>query len=140
MDSLIAIFIPPLVTDPGAVAAEIRAAAGAISKPVVANFLGTQGLAAQLAPVPSFTFPEAAAIALAHVARYGEWLRTPVGVAEAVPEDIRLQLRAIVDRAHAEGKGWLSPSDCATAPDGGRYPRAAIADRRHRGPGRGRRP
>jgi acetate---CoA ligase (ADP-forming) len=112
VDSLIAIFIPPLVTDPGAVAAAIRAAAGTISKPIVANFLGTQGLAAQLAPVPSFTFPEAAAIALAHVARYGEWLRAPVGVAALLPEDIRSQLRPIVDRARAEGHGWLSPSDC----------------------------
>jgi acetate---CoA ligase (ADP-forming) len=112
VDSLIAIFIPPLVTEPGAVAAAIRAAAGVIAKPVVANFLGTQGLGPALAPVPSFTFPEAAAIALAHVARYGEWLRTPVTVPESLPEEVRSQVRPIIEHARAEGQEWLSPSDC----------------------------
>ena len=112
VDSIIAIFIPPLATEPGAVAGAIRTAAGAIGKPIVANFLGTQGLAPQLAPVPSFTFPEAAAIALAHVARYGEWLRTPVPAAEPLPEDLRSPVRRIVEEARAAGKSWLSSSEC----------------------------
>src|SRR6185436_7907629 len=53
VDSIIAIFIPPLVTEAAAVADAIREAAAHVSKPVLASFLGTQGLQPQLAPVPS---------------------------------------------------------------------------------------
>ncbi len=109
VDSVIAIFIPPLVTEPDAVAAAIRAAAASISKPVIATFLGTQGVRPQLAPVPSFAFPEAAAAALAHVARYGEWLRRPIVTAEPLPEDLRVRVRRVVEDACAAGEGWLSP-------------------------------
>jgi acetate---CoA ligase (ADP-forming) len=112
VDSVIAIFIPPLVTEPDAVAAAIRGAAAQTSKPVLATFLGTQGLAPQLAPVPSFAFPESAAIALAHVTRYGEWLRQPVQAPDVLPDDLRTPVRSIVERLRAEGKSWLSPLEC----------------------------
>jgi acyl-CoA synthetase (NDP forming) len=109
---VIAIFIPPLVTDPDAVAAAIRGAASNISKPIVATFLGTQGVRPQLAPVPSFAFPEAAAAALGHVTRYGEWLRRPVVSPEPMPEEIRARVRAAVQEVCGQGEGWLSPSEC----------------------------
>jgi acetate---CoA ligase (ADP-forming) len=112
IDSILAIFIPPLVTDPDAVAAEIRGAAATISKPIVASFLGTQGVRPQLAPVPSFAFPEAAACALAHVTRYGEWLRRPIVAGEPMPEEIRVRVRGLMQDACAKGEGWLPPSDC----------------------------
>jgi acetyl coenzyme A synthetase (ADP forming)-like protein len=112
VDSIIAIFIPPLVTEPDAVAAAIRGAAAKLSKPVIATFLGTQGVRPQLAPVPSFVFPEAAAAALAHVTRYGEWLRRPPVAAEPMPEDAGARVRAVVDALVAKGEGWISPSDC----------------------------
>jgi acyl-CoA synthetase (NDP forming) len=112
VDSVMAIFIPPLVTDAVAVASAIRGAAARMSKPIVATFLGTQGLGPQLAPVPSFAFPEAAAAALAHVTRYGEWLRKPVHAADPLSDDTRAALRAIVDRVRGSGDGWLSPQDC----------------------------
>ena len=112
VDSVIAIFIPPLVTEPGAVAAAIRGAAARMSKPILASFLGTQGLQPQLFPVPSFAFPEAAAAALALVTRYGEWLRRPVQTPEPLDESTRTRTCAIVERARAEGRGWLSPQDC----------------------------
>ena len=112
VDSVIAIFIPPLVTEPGAVAAAIRGAAARMSKPILASFLGTQGLQPQLFPVPSFAFPEAAAAALALVTRYGEWLRRPVQTFEPLDESTRTRTRAIVERARAEGRSWLSPQDC----------------------------
>jgi acyl-CoA synthetase (NDP forming) len=112
VDSVLAIFIPPLVTDPDAVAAEIRGAASRITKPIVATFLGTQGVRPQLAPVPSFAFPEAAAGALAHVARYGEWLRRPAVNPEPMAEEIRAQVRGTIQDLVAEGDRWLSPSEC----------------------------
>ena len=112
IDSVIAIFIPPLVTEPAAVAAAIRGAAGRMSKPMVATFLGTQGLGPQLAPVPSFAFPEAAATALAHVTRYGAWLRREVAPAAPLPEELRRNVRAVIERARAAGRAWLSPGEC----------------------------
>jgi acetyl coenzyme A synthetase (ADP forming)-like protein len=112
VDSIIAIFIPPLVADADAVAGAIREAAARMSKPVLASFLGTQGLRPQLAPVPSFAFPEAAATALAHVTRYGEWLRRPVHAASALPDDARANVRLLIEPARAAGGGWLSPSEC----------------------------
>jgi acetyl coenzyme A synthetase (ADP forming)-like protein len=122
VDSVIAIFIPPLVTEPEAVAAAIRGAAAQISKPVVATFLGTHGLGPQLAPVPSFAFPESAAIALAHVTRYGEWLRQPVHAPDALPEDLRAPVRSLVERARANGRGWLSPTECESLLDAAGVP------------------
>ena len=114
IDSLITIFIPPLVTEPEAVAAAIRGAAQKIAKPMLATFLGTQGLGPQLAPVPAFAFPEAAATALAHVTRYGEWLRKPVHAAEPLREDVRQAVRAFVDATATEHDRWLTPSECET--------------------------
>jgi acetyl coenzyme A synthetase (ADP forming)-like protein len=112
VDSVIAIFIPPLVTEPEAVAAAIRRAAAKMSKPILASFLGTQGLQPQLFPVPSFAFPESAAAALALVTRYGEWLRRPVQNPEPLEDTLRTRTRAIVERARAEGRGWLAPDEC----------------------------
>jgi acetyl coenzyme A synthetase (ADP forming)-like protein len=112
VDSIIAIFIPPLVTEPDAVAEAIRGAAANVSKPMIATFLGTHGVRPQLAPVPSFAFPEAAAAALAHVARYGEWLRKPSVSPEPMPEDVRTRLRAVVDQLVGSGEGWISPKEC----------------------------
>ncbi len=114
VDSLIAIFIPPLVTEPEAVAAAIRSAAAQIPKPMLATFLGTAGLPPQLAPVPAFAFPEAAATALAHVTRYGAWLRKPVNVAEPLPEDVRVKVRAFIEKAATPHDRWLTPFEAET--------------------------
>jgi acyl-CoA synthetase (NDP forming) len=112
VDSIIAIFIPPLVTEAAAVAEAIREAAAHVSKPVLASFLGTQGLQPQLAPVPSFAFPESAAVALAHVTRYGEWLRKPVAAVTLLDNDAAGKVRTIVESAMAAGEEWLSPQEC----------------------------
>jgi acetyl coenzyme A synthetase (ADP forming)-like protein len=112
IDSLIAIFIPPLVTEPEAVASAIRGAALQISKPMLATFLGTQGLRPQLAPVPSFAFPEAAATALAHVTRYGEWLRAPLHCAEPLPDEVRTAVRTVIETTTSEEDRWLAPAEC----------------------------
>lgn len=110
IDSLIVIFIPPLVTDPEAVAAAIvEGAKDAGGKPVLANFMSAKGAPAILASIPSYVFPEAAASALAKVTAYADWRRRPSGAVPAF-EDIRVDdARAIVERALARGGGWLSP-------------------------------
>ena len=112
VDSVLAIFIPPLVTQPEAVATAIRRVSQTTSKPILASFLGIGGLQPQLSPVPSFAFPESAAAALALVTRYGEWLRAPVQNPEPLEESLRTRVRAVVDAALAEGRGWLPPQDC----------------------------
>ena len=122
VDSIIAIFIPPLVTEPAAVAEAIRNAGSCMSKPLVASFLGAQGLRPQLAPVPSFAFPESAAIALAHVTRYGEWLRRPILAAENLSPETTASVRAIVEAAMADGRIWLTPGECETLLDAADVP------------------
>jgi acyl-CoA synthetase (NDP forming) len=122
VDSIIAIFIPPLVTEPAAVADAIRNAGSCMSKPLVASFLGAQGLRPQLAPVPSFAFPESAAIALAHVTRYGEWLRRPILAAENLSPETTASVRAIVEAAMADGRIWLTPGECETLLDAADVP------------------
>ncbi len=110
VDSLIVIFIPPLLTNPEDVAAAIvEGAREAGKKPVLANFMSAKGVPEILSNIPSYIFPEAAAFALAKVTTYGEWRSRPLG---AVPTfaDIRVDdARAVVEQALSRGGGWLSP-------------------------------
>lgn len=110
VDSLIVIFIPPLITDPEAVAAAIvEGTRNANGKPVLANFMSAKGTPEILSSIPSYEFPESAASALAKVTTYGEWRRKPSGTVPTF-NDIRAgDAKAIVDQSLARGGGWLSP-------------------------------
>ena len=86
VDSLLVIFVPPLVTEAPAVANAVRNALAttpeAKDKTILACFLGTRGVPESLATlqagkVPSYMFPEAAAIALSRAVDYGTWRRAP---------------------------------------------------------------
>ncbi|MDO8678208.1 MAG: acetate--CoA ligase family protein [Acidobacteriota bacterium] len=109
VDSVLVIFIPPLMTDTDKVAEAIAAAASAASgKPVCGIFMRSDAAPTALAAVPCYSFPEPAAIAMARVAAYAEWRRQPEGV---VPElrDLQPRLaRRIVESALQRGGGWLS--------------------------------
>ncbi len=110
VDSVLAIFIPPLVAQAEAVAAAIATAARGSSKPVLATFFGAAGVPASLAPVPCYVFPESAAAALARVVSYAHWRNRPADVVRAQALDIDgAVVRAIVDRATGTGGGWLDP-------------------------------
>ena len=110
VDSLIVIFIPPLVTDPNAVAAAIAAAVeGTHEKPVLGVFMRSEGAPAALAPIPSYAFPESAALALARVTAYGEWRSKPVVAIPALDGFDRDGIRRIVDDVLRRGPGWASP-------------------------------
>ena len=110
VDSILTIFIPPLVTNPDAVATAIAAeAVGAGGKPVAGIFMRSEGAPPGLAPIPCFAFPESAAIALSRVTAYGEWRQKPVG-AIPVLQDLRShEARALVDSVLQRGGGWLTP-------------------------------
>ncbi len=109
IDAVLAIFVPPIVTDPTAVADAIREGAAGTDKPVVTCFLGKHGVPEALRSlragnIPSYAFPESAAIALAHAARYAQWLKRPAGQCRELPAEALAQVRAVVQSAQSE---WL---------------------------------
>ncbi len=113
VDSIITIFIPPLVTAAEDVARAIRTAAAGTTKPIIASFMGSHGVLPALAPVPSYAFPESAAVALAAVTRYGEWRRQPVAEIVPMSEARRSAVRGHIDRALVNGHGWQTPAECS---------------------------
>jgi acetate---CoA ligase (ADP-forming) len=111
IDSVLAIFIPPLVTETGAVAEAIRQAAqGSPGKPIAGIFMRAEGAPPALAPVPCYAFPESAAKALARVTRYGSWRAKPADHAPAFDMPVE-ELRAPVVEALSRGGGWLTPME-----------------------------
>jgi acyl-CoA synthetase (NDP forming) len=112
VDSVLIIFIPPLVTESGAVAAAIAAGAtDSGGKPMAGIFMRAEGAPPGLAPIPCYGFPESAAIALARVAAYGEWRQRPLGTVPHLP-DLRPDLaRSLVEAALTRGDGWLTPDE-----------------------------
>ena len=110
VDSLLVIFIPPLVTSSEAVASAIVSGArGAAGTPVLASFTSAHGTPPALGQVPCYVFPESAALALARVVSYGAWLRTPAGVLPDLPGVDAAQARAVVKRAELSAGGWMAP-------------------------------
>lgn len=114
VDSVITIFIPPIVTSADDVAAAIADSAKASDKPVLATFFGAAGVPPALAPVPCYTFPEAAAGALAHVVEYARWRAKPIGQVPTFADIDHATARAIVDARRKTGGGWLDPLATAT--------------------------
>lgn len=114
VDSVLALFIPPLVLSREAVvAALLRAGESAPGKTLVASFDGTEGVlrgaGAQDLAVPSYTFPEAAAAALGRATSYGTWRRQTAGVVRK-PAGISVdRVRAVAERA------GIGPADAARA-------------------------
>jgi acetyl coenzyme A synthetase (ADP forming)-like protein len=114
-DAVLVIFIPPLVTRGEDVARAVRRAVDAhAGKPVLAIFMSSQSSTPLLAPIPCFAFPEAASVALARAAAYGEWRRQPEPRPREFADLNGTAARAIVDRRIAGGGGWLD-ADAATA-------------------------
>jgi acetyl coenzyme A synthetase (ADP forming)-like protein len=116
VDAVVAIYVPPLVTSPEDVAAAIARGAGKLPahKPIATVFMSSNGTPELLSrgprgPLPSYTFPENAALALAAAVRYGAWRRRPVGRPFKVGPEEEQQVRAVVRAwvsAHPE-KSWL---------------------------------
>lgn len=109
VDSVLVIFIPPLVTDADDVAAAIAHAADAGSgKPVTGVFMRSEDAPDALAKIPCFAFPEPAAIAMSRVAAYGEWRRQPNGSVPPLPGLQPALARLVVEHALERGGGWLT--------------------------------
>ena len=114
VDSVLVIFIPPLVTNPDEAAGAIASAAAGAPKPVIASFMGARGAPRALAGVPSYRFPEAAVTALARATEYGAWRRRPAGDCHWPQGIQRDAMRLVIDGATTRGDGWLTPSEAQT--------------------------
>ena len=114
VDSVIALFVPPVVAGAEDVAAAIRRAVEREkrTKPVLAVVISADGMPHALldssSPVAPFEYPESAARALGAVVQRAEWLRRPAGT---FPELDGIDSRAghrVVEQASGE---WLTPGE-----------------------------
>ncbi len=123
VDVALVTFTPPVLARADEVAQAVAGVASRIDKPVLANFIPTDATLAALRStrerVPCFPHPESAAMAIARVAPYGEWVRRPEGSVRRF-EDIDLpRARDIVERALVRGLGSLAgPGVTRESPEG----------------------
>ncbi|HEX4805343.1 MAG TPA: GNAT family N-acetyltransferase [Conexibacter sp.] len=129
VDAIVAVFVPPLVTEAADVAAGIRRASRTLAGrlPLLTCFMTAERAPAALRerrddrdvpPLPAFRYPEDAARALGRAVAHARWRGAPRG---AVPrcEDARPdEAAAIVARALGHGGeddagAWLEPADVA---------------------------
>ena len=117
VDALIVIYVPPLVSGADDVARAILEGARTLAekKPLLTVFMQSRGLPEALTSadlrVPSYAFPESAAIALARVATYGEWLARPETTPARFDELRRDEAAALVAQALGRGEEWMRPED-----------------------------
>ncbi|MDH4177830.1 MAG: acetate--CoA ligase family protein, partial [Thermoleophilia bacterium] len=83
--------------------------------PAITCFMSARGLPEALsAPgvrIPSYAFPEQAAIALAHAVDHGEWRRRAVGTVPRFPGVRADEASAVIAGALERGDAWLGPDE-----------------------------
>jgi acetyl coenzyme A synthetase (ADP forming)-like protein len=146
VDSVLVIFVPPVVTEADAVAAALvrgaaaaaarNAAGGGAARTVLSCFMGARGVpqALHAGGIPSYGFPESAAIALSKAVRWSRWRALAPGVPVVPPGMDLARARQVVRRALARAGEpgasdplWLRPEEVAEVLDavGIRRPDAA---------------
>ena len=115
IDAVIVIYIPPLEHDAPPIAEAIVEAIGDLTRPipVLTCFMSARGVPEALARpgvrIPSYAYPEQAAIALAHAADHGAWRRRPEGRTPALVGVREDEAHAVVAAALARSEeGWLT--------------------------------
>lgn len=114
VDAVIVIYIPPQTFRAPEIARGIvrgiEEVGGRI--PVVTTFMSAHGLPEELVgsagKIPSFAFPEQAALALARAAEYGRWRAKPPGQRPRLPDLRPDEAAAVIAEGLAEGPGWLA--------------------------------
>ncbi|HZP42332.1 MAG TPA: GNAT family N-acetyltransferase [Candidatus Binatia bacterium] len=123
VDAVVVVYIPIETAAPDDIAAAIARGAGRVprEKPVLTVFMSARGAPAVLStgprgPIPSYSFPENAALALAAAERYARWRRRPAGEVVTLAPFAVSAVRAVVARvlAGATGPLWLEPDDVKT--------------------------
>ncbi|RME50229.1 MAG: CoA-binding protein, partial [Deltaproteobacteria bacterium] len=118
VDAAIAIFVPPIYTDPNLVAAQISEVSADRQKTVLGCLMGTKGVAAgirtlQQHKIPAFPFPESAVRALHAMIRYRRWLEREPGKIVTFQVD-REAVARIFERTRDEGRDYLTDYDAIT--------------------------
>lgn len=120
IDSLIVIYIPPLVTDPQSIAQGIARGAARVpaDKPILAAFLSSEPPPEELhrgprGRLPCYSFPENAAIALEAAWRYARWKSRPRGSITSLDPAINTAIRELVDPrlAGMREPQWIEPGE-----------------------------
>jgi acetate---CoA ligase (ADP-forming) len=118
VDALVVIFVPPLVTRAEdaarAIVEAVRELGG--NKPLLTVFMSARGIPEALKAgadvrIPSYAFPESAAIVLARAARYGAWRARPLGTLPRFDGLRQDEAARVVTRALGRGDGWMTPED-----------------------------
>jgi acyl-CoA synthetase (NDP forming) len=120
VDAVIVIYVPTSPRGARDVAAAINESQARYDGPVtlLSVFMQTDGASLPLTgdesglTIPSFDFPEDAALALARAVRHGAWRRRDPGVEADLDEESRIGIREVVHRAlegMGDDGGWLDP-------------------------------
>ena len=113
IDAMIVIYIPPQATRATEIGHAIVEAVSDLDRriPVATTWMSAKGLPDELQEagtrIPSFAFPESAAIAMAHACRYGSWRERPEGRAPAFHDTDPDDAAAAIAEALGRGDGWL---------------------------------
>jgi acyl-CoA synthetase (NDP forming)/GNAT superfamily N-acetyltransferase len=114
VDAVIVSFVPPMHELSAEVAAAVQAVSAGSGKPVLANFLVPPGEPVSIG-LPTYLYPETAALVLSRLVERAEWLDRPEGAfIEPQGMDV-VGARMLVDKVEAdltEG-GWLEPTVAA---------------------------
>jgi acetate---CoA ligase (ADP-forming) len=110
VDTVIALFVPPVVARPDEVAEAVgRAVADESGKPVLTSLIAEGELPAT-SGVTNFPYPESAARALGLAAARAEWLRRPAGSVPALEGIDAARARAVIADVLSTGDDvWLRP-------------------------------
>ena len=114
-DAILAIFVPPLVTEAADVALALREVAEEEhGVPIAAVFMSSEGMPSELgsrrAQVPGYEYPESAARAVALASAYGRWRSSPEREVTTPPGTRPEQAAAVISRELAGGSEWLPPA------------------------------
>jgi acetyl coenzyme A synthetase (ADP forming)-like protein len=113
VDVMIVIYIPPQVEKAAAIVRAIGEAVRDVGGriPVATTLMGGTAVRAELRAdgmrIPSFSFPEQAAIAVASAAAYGRWRTRPEGTVPRFEDVRRDEAYAVIAGALGRGGGWL---------------------------------
>jgi acetyl coenzyme A synthetase (ADP forming)-like protein len=117
VDAMIVIYIPPQVEKAPAIVRAVAQAARDVAGrvPVVTTLMGGTAVEAQLRvdgmKIPSFSFPEQAAIAVARAAGYGRWRTRPEGTIPRFDDVRRDEAYSVIAGALGRGGGWLTADE-----------------------------
>lgn len=120
IQSVIAIYVPPVMGDAIAIASEIAAASLETRKTIAVCMLGSSALeeastVLRGAHLACFPFPEAPARALGMAVRYAEWKESPHPAPEApaAPPNAAVEVLTRARRRLGRSGGWLSAFESA---------------------------